>query len=113
MTYILIRIAAVLIASYITHVGVIPLTLTWQTGFTALLVALTLAVINHTIKPLIDVVAIPINFFTLGLFSFVINGLMILLASYVVSGFVIPSFLMAVYFAIVLSILNWILHVFE
>ncbi len=113
MTYILIRTIAVLIASYITNVGVIPLALTWQTGWIALLVALTLAVINHTIKPLIDFASLPINFFTLGLFSFVINGLMILLASYIVSGFTIPSFLMAVYFAIVLSILNWVLHVFE
>lgn len=112
MSYVIIRTVAVLIASYITHVGV-PLVFAWQTGWIALLVALTLAVINHTIKPIIDLVSIPINFFTLGLFSLVINGLMILLASYIVSGFVIPSFLTAVYFAVVLSILNWILHVFE
>lgn len=112
MTYILIRTIAVLVASYITNVGV-PLVFAWQTGWIALLVALTLAVINHTIKPIIDLVSIPINFFTLGLFGLVVNGLMILLASYIVSGFVIPSFLTAVYFAVVLSILNWILHVFE
>ncbi len=112
MSYVIIRTIAVLIASYITKVGV-PIVLAWQTGWTALLVALTLAVINHTIKPIIDLVSIPINFFTLGLFSLVINGLMILLASYIVPGFTIPSFLMAIWFAIVLSILNWILHVFE
>lgn len=112
MTYILIRTIAVLVASYITHVGV-PIVFAWQTGWIALLVALTLAVINHTIKPIIDLVSIPINFFTLGLFGLVINGLMIMLASYIVPGFVIPSFLTAIYFAVVLSILNWILHVFE
>jgi len=112
MNYIIIRTIAILIASYITHVGV-PIVFSIQTGWIALLVALVLAVINHTIKPIIDIVTMPINFFTLGTFSLVINGLIILLASYTVSGFAIPSFLMAVYFSIVLSILNWVLHIFE
>jgi putative membrane protein len=113
MSYILIRTLAVLIASYVTHVGVVPLAITWETGLTAVLAALTLAIINHTIKPLIDIVSIPINFFTLGLFSFVVNGSMVLLASHVVSGFTIPSLLMAIYFSVVLSVVNWVLHVFE
>jgi putative membrane protein len=47
------------------------------------------------------------------LFSFVINGLMILLAARLVPGFVIPSLLMAIYFALVLSVINWVLHIFE
>ncbi len=113
MSYILIRTIAVLIASYVTHVGVVPLAITWNTALIAVLAALTLALINHTIKPLIDLVSIPINFFTLGLFSFVINGAMVLLASHVVSGFSIPSLIMAIYFSIVLSIVNWVLHIFE
>jgi putative membrane protein len=112
MNYILIRTVAVLITSYITKVGV-PLVLAWSTGLTALLVALVLAVINHTIKPIITLVTLPINFITLGLFSFVINGLMILLASYIVSGFSIPSLLMAIWFSVVLSIVNWVLFAFE
>lgn len=112
MNYIIIRTIAILIASYITHVGV-PIVFAWQTGWIALLVALVLAVINHTIKPIIDIISIPINFFTLGLFSLVVNGLMIVLASHIVTGFLIPSFLMAVYFSVVLSILNWVLHIFE
>lgn len=112
MKYIIIRTIAILLASYITHVGV-PVVFSVQTGWAALLVALLLAVINHTIKPIIDIVTMPINFFTLGAFSLVINGLIILLASHTISGFVIPSFIMAVYFSIVLSILNWVLHIFE
>jgi putative membrane protein len=112
ITYILARTVAILAASYITGVGV-PIAFVWQTGMIALLVALFLAVINHTIKPIIVLLAMPITMFTMGFFSLVINGVVILSASYAVPGFDIPSFLMAVYFSIVLSILNWVLHMLE
>lgn len=112
MAYILIRTIAVLITSYITHVGV-ALTLDFKSLWTALLVALTLAVINHTIKPIIDGISLPITMLTLGLFSLVINGAMILLASYVVDGFMIPSLLTAIYFSVVLTTVNWVLHIFR
>lgn len=117
MKYIIFRTLAVLVTSYITRVGV-PLIFTttamFSTVWTALLVAIVIAVINHTIKPLFILVSIPVNLMTLGLFSFVINGFMILLAARIVGPtFVIPSLLMAIYFATVLSIVNWILHIFE
>lgn len=112
MTYILIRTIGVLLASYITKVGV-PIVLAWQTGVTAVLVALVLAIINNTIKPIITLISLPINIVTLGLFSFVINGVMILLADKLVDGFTVPSLLMAIYFSIVLSVINWFLHAFE
>lgn len=117
MKYLVFRTLAVLIASYFTKVGV-PLVFTsvaftLSTTWTALVVAVILAIINHTIKPLFMIVSIPINFVTLGLFSFVINGLMILLADKLIAEFSIPSLLMAIYFSIVLAIVNWVLHIFE
>ncbi len=117
MKYIIFRTVAVLATSYITRVGV-PLIFAYpavlSTLWTALIVALVIAVINHTIKPLFILVSIPVNLMTLGLFSFVINGAMILLASKIVGpGFLIPSLLMAIYFSLVLSIVNWVLHIFE
>lgn len=113
MNYILIRTVAVLVASYITHVGV-AMTFNLKTLFTAVLVALVLAIINHTIKPIIHVVTLPINLLTLGLFSFVINGLMVLLASYILNGlFIIPSLMLAIWFSIVMSAVNWVLHSLE
>ena len=112
MSYIIIRTLAILLASYITNVGV-PITLSVQTGWIALLTAFVLAIINFTIKPIITIVTLPVNLITLGLFSFVINGFMILLASYLVPGFMIPSLLMAIWFSVVLSIVNWVLHIFE
>jgi len=112
MQYIIIRTLGVLITSYITKVGV-PIVFAWTTGWTALMVAFVLAIINGTIKPIISILSIPINIVTLGLFSFVVNGLMILLAGEVVHGFHIPSLVLAIWFAFVLSIINWILHIFE
>jgi putative membrane protein len=117
MKYLVIRTLAVLITSYLTKVGV-PLVFstvafTLSTTWTALVVAVVLAVINHTIKPLFMLISIPINLVTLGLFSFVINGLMVLLADKLIASFSIPSLLMAIYFSIVLSVVNWVLHAFE
>lgn len=112
MDYILIRTIAILVTSYITKVGV-PIAFTLETGIAALLVALALAVINHTLKPMISVLTLPINVLTLGLFSLVVNGLMILLAAAIVPGFSIPSLIMAIWFSIVLAIVNWLLSIFE
>lgn len=112
MWYILLRIVAILLASYITGVGV-PLLPNIQTLWVAFLVAIVLAVINHTIKPLLNIIFIPVHIVTLGLFSFVINGAMIMLASKLVPGFLIPTLLMGIWFSIVLSLVNWFLHVFE
>lgn len=112
MRYIIVRTIGILITSYITKVGV-PIVFAFSTGLTAVLVAIVLAIINHTIKPVISIISIPITALTLGLFSFVINGAMIVLASYIVPGFAVPSLLMAIYFSLVLSLINWVLHVFE
>lgn len=117
MKYIIVRTVGVLVTSYITKVGV-PLifgsiTLAFGTAWVALLTALALAVINHTIKPLFMLVSIPINLVTLGLFSFIVNGFMILLADKLIPEFAIPSLLMAIYFSAVLSVINWLLHIFE
>lgn len=117
MKYIAIRTIAVLITSYITKVGVplvfTSLLLTLETTWVAVVTAFVLALINHTIKPMFMLISVPINLLTLGLFSFVINGFMILLAARIVNGFSVPSLLMAIYFSIVLSVVNWGLHVFE
>lgn len=117
MKYIIFRTIAVLVTSYVTKVGVPllfgSLTLAFGTAWVALLVAIVIAVINHTIKPVFMLISIPVNLMTLGLFSFVINGLMILLADKLIPEFAVPSLLMAIYFSLVLSLVNWVLHIFE
>lgn len=77
----------------------------------ALLLAVFLAIINILIRPILVVITLPINILTLGLFTFVINALLILLSSSVIKGFEVDGFLTAVIFGIVLSIVSYILNV--
>ena len=102
---------AILVTSWITNVGVSTDTLT-GVGW-ALLTAIVLAIINITIKPVISFITIPVTILTLGFFSFIINGAMIILASQIVAGFHIPTFLWGVYFSLILGIVNWVLHLFD
>ena len=78
----------------------------------ATVVAVVLGAINIFIKPVIKVLSIPVNIITLGLFSFVINGLMVLLCSKIIGEqyFYIESFWAAVLFSIILSIVNWVIN---
>ena len=79
---------------------------------TALVVALVLGVINAILKPILIILTLPINIVTLGLFTFVINALLILLVSYFVPGFKVDGFLWALVFGVVLSIVNTVIHNF-
>lgn len=98
--HLLIGAVAVTIASYIVP-GV---TLTGVLA--AILVALVLGLINTFIKPVLLIFTLPINVLTLGLFSLVINALLVLLAAAIVPGFQVSGFLTALLFAVVLSIIN-------
>ena len=77
--------------------------------FTALWVALFLGIVNALVRPVLILVTLPINILTLGLFTFVINAFLILLASWVVDGFRVSGFWAAMFFSIVLSLINYIL----
>jgi len=78
--------------------------------FSALWVALFLGIVNVLIRPVLIFVTLPINIMTLGLFTFVINAVLVLLASRVVHGFEIKGFWTAMLFSIVLSIVNYLLN---
>ena len=78
--------------------------------WTAIWLALFLAFINVTLKPLLIILTLPINIFTLGSFTFVINALLVLLASSVIDGFTVGGFWTAMLFSIVLSIINYFLN---
>ena len=75
-----------------------------------MLLLLTLAtLVNVILKPLLILITLPINILTLGLFTFVINALLILLSSTVIKGFEVSGFLAAILFSILLSIISYIL----
>src|SRR5208283_3172795 len=65
-----------------------------------------LGIINILIKPMIFLLTLPINLLTFGLFTFIINGAMLYLASFIVKGFEIKSFWGAVIGAILYSIVT-------
>lgn len=77
---------------------------------TAIITAIVLGLINMFIKPIINILTLPINLLTLGLFSFVVNALMILLVSHFVTGFHVNGFIAALLFSIVLSLVNSVLN---
>lgn len=77
--------------------------------FTAIGVAVLLAVINTFLKPLILFLTIPVTVLTLGLFIFVINAWIIMIIDKLVDGFTVKNFWWALFFSIVVSIANSIL----
>ncbi len=77
---------------------------------TAFLVAVVLAFLNTIVKPILTVLSLPITFFTLGLFLLVINAFIILFADKLVDGFKVDGFWTALWFSLVLSIVNGILE---
>lgn len=74
--------------------------------WTALIVAIVLAVANVIVKPVLVVFTIPITILTLGLFLLVINALIILIADYLVDGFYVDGFWWALLFSLILSLFN-------
>lgn len=75
----------------------------------ALAAALVLGLVNAIIRPVLIILALPFQFFTLGLFTFVINALMLLLVSSIVRGFEVSGFWPAFWGSIILSIISGVL----
>ena len=99
---IIVNTLAVLITSYI--LPGIHLRSFW----TALWVAIVLGIVNAILRPIIFILTLPINILTLGLFSFVIMGLLVYLVSAIVPGFKVDNFGWAILFALIVAIINWI-----
>ncbi len=78
--------------------------------FTAIIVAVLLAVVNTFIKPLVLLLTLPINILTLGLFSLIINALMVVLVGAIVPGFKVDGILWALVFSIVLSLVSSVIY---
>jgi len=79
----------------------------------ALILAVVLGIINAVIKPILVLLTLPLSIITLGLFTLVINALLIMLASYIVPGFSIDGFLSALWFGIVLALVHFVVKRFD
>jgi putative membrane protein len=80
---------------------------------TSLVVAIILGLVNAIIKPILVILTLPINVLTLGLFSLVINAIVVLIVDALVPGFEVGGFWSAILFSIVLSVVSMILSSFK
>jgi len=72
----------------------------------AMFACVIIALINTFVKPVLQLVTLPINFLTVGLFSFVLNALLLMLAGWITPGLEVDGFLSALLGSIVLSIFS-------
>ena len=79
----------------------------------ALVAAVVLGALNLLVRPILFVLTLPITLLTLGLFSLILNAAMVMLASMIVPGFVVVGFWSALLFALVLSVVNWVFHLWH
>jgi putative membrane protein len=75
-------------------------------SLSAVWVAILLALLNATVRPLLVLLTLPVTLVTLGLFLFVINACIILLASHWIDGFEVDGFWWALIFGFLLAIIN-------
>lgn len=78
----------------------------------AIVGSIFLGVINAIIRPILIILTLPLNILTLGLFTFVINGVMLYITNATVKGFEISNFGWAILTAIVLSIMSYLISFF-
>jgi len=80
--------------------------------FPALLAAALLGILNAVFRPILILLTLPVNILTLGLFTFVINSLMLMIVSAVIPGFDIRGFWTAVLGALIISAASGLLNLF-
>lgn len=95
--------AAVFLASYVLD-GIYV-----KSFFAALFAAAALGILNMFFRPLLFILTLPINVMSLGLFTFVINALMLKMASGLIDGFSVVGFWTAIFGSLLISITNWVL----
>ncbi|HRH55853.1 MAG TPA: phage holin family protein [Candidatus Paceibacterota bacterium] len=72
----------------------------------ALVLAVVLGIINIFLKPIINLLTLPLNVVTLGLFSLIVNAVLIMLAGMLVPGFTVDGFWPAFFFGIVVALVS-------
>ena len=78
----------------------------------ALGAAAFLGILNALFRPILILVTLPINILTLGLFTFVINAVLLLMVSGVVPGLEVSSFWSALGGALIISLISWLMSMF-
>ncbi len=98
--------AAIMFTSYVLdgiHVGGF---------FSAFWAAAILGILNAFFRPILIVLTLPINILSFGLFTFVINALLLKMTSGVIAGFDVYGFWSAVFGSLIISVVSWLLSSF-
>ncbi len=75
----------------------------------AVIVAIVIALLRLIVRPILVLLTLPITILTFGLFLLIINAIIILMASYFVSGFTVATIWWALLFSLLLSIFQSVL----
>lgn len=102
----LILTVAILITSYLLD-GIYV-----RNFLSAFFAAAILGILNAFFRPVLFILTLPINVLSLGLFTFVINAIMLKMASGVISGFKVYGFWSAVFGSLLISLVSWVLTSF-
>lgn len=83
-----------------------------QSYSSALIVAIVLGILNALLKPILVLLTLPFTILTLGLFTFVINAVLLAIAANIVKGFTIDSFWTAIVASVVITIVGSLINIF-
>jgi len=80
--------------------------------FPAIFAAAMLGILNAFFRPIALLLTLPINILSLGLFTFIINALMLKMASGIIPGFGVYGFWTAIFGSLLISVISWLLNAF-
>ena len=80
--------------------------------FSAFFAAAILGILNAFFRPFLLIITLPINILTLGFFTFVINAILLMMASGVIPGFEVAGFWSAVFGSLFISLISWFITSF-
>lgn len=80
--------------------------------FSAFFAAAALGILNSFFRPILIILTLPINILTLGLLTFLINALLLKMASGIIPGFEVRGFWTAIFGSLIISAVSWLLNSF-
>ena len=80
--------------------------------FSAILAAAILGLLNAFFRPILLILTLPINILSLGLFTFIINAMLLMMVSGLIPGFSVYGFWSAVFGSLFISLVSWLLTSF-
>ena len=85
--------------------------ITWKGDLIRLVIAgAILGLFNLIVRPLAMLLSLPLLVVTLGLFYFILNGILLWLAQFVLPGYAVSGLVAGILGALVMTVVNWVIH---